>query len=406
VSCIWISLQPSTVSHASGEGIGLVKKVKYACFAVIVCVTGCHERRGADALVSRNPDGGSDSGIQAQAQPESGPCSNDQTCETGFCDLGKCVVPTLGDEPPGPASFYGKACEPAIIGPYGTTFGPTDTCQPGYLCLSGHCRSCESAAECYEAVGLHVCSASSVRPGKQCRETSQGLSTDVYEPILTGESVPGRRLAAIDQPSGTPKALRLSLGSATLSDATRVAVVWWHQRSGEPDEFMNVAYDGALANGSPEVSISWSDVEAPYAENLICFRDCRDRAHCDCAGSPQVALATVILAIDRNADSALSLDEIRTEQVGASAALIGWAPVAQSSVPRGFEFIFASELRAGFAAYAAAKNEGPLSPVLAPDTVFDLAVCEVGDGACTFSFHGLLCYRACDRDWGLDRLGL
>jgi hypothetical protein len=183
-----------------------------------------------------------------------------------------------------------------------------------------------------------------------------------------------------------------------------LAVLWWHQRNGEFDEFRQIAYDSSLTDATDEVEIPFADIALPYSENLICFRSCTDRALCACDGLPQIALASVVVAMDSDASGELSLEELKAEQVGGAEVLLGWAPVAQSGVPRGWDGIIDSAI-AGFAVYR--REEGsPLAPVTVSDAAYPVSFCPLGDRECALPLIHLLCHRDCERDWGLNRLGI
>jgi hypothetical protein len=217
--------------------------------------------------------------------------------------------------------------------------------------------------------------------------------------------------------------VRLTL-EGTLDGAVnaRLAVVWWHQRAGEFDEFLQVAYDTPLASGATEMQIAFSDVALPYEENLLCGRECRDRAHCPCQGF-EFALGSVLVVIDRDQNGALSFEELQAEQIGAADVEIGWAASAQGRGEAiGSDFIGAYLIPAGFSAYARPNGDLALAPVVvdfsvvrslqqtpAPDPiadrVFSLTLCPSGDVACSLPITHVFCNRNCARNWGLNRFG-
>src|SRR5688572_23455346 len=210
-------------------------------------------------------------------------CAADAACASGFCDLGSCAIPN----PEGSYELYGHACGPMPpFGPSGLAgWGgkPPVISECDHLCLDGFCRSCSSDAQCYELTGYPSCA---VRPGDPGRSCSEGPNPteDLFHP--PGAIVrAGTPLAPVAQTMGVPSSVRLALeGPLEGAVNARLAVVWWHQRAGEFDEFLQVAYDTPLAFGATELEIAFSDVALPYEENLVCWRECRDRAQCPCRG--------------------------------------------------------------------------------------------------------------------------
>ena len=353
-----------------------------------------------DETLATHIDGG-----LSTAEAGAGRCSLDLDCASGFCDVGTCATPTPIERTTGADVWFGRQCSPSQIGPSGIKSDSAFSCG-GYLCLEGRCRSCESGLQCYEAIGVLGCYASRRTPGRLCGEIPDrsGDAIDIYKPVEASIAT-GRALEPVPQESGIPSGMSFAVEPVPRAGA-RLAVLWWHQRSGEFDEFMRVAYDVALAEDATEVVIPFAALTMPTSENLICFRACRDRSQCDCQGLPQAALGSVLVAEDLDQDGALSFDELRREQIGGGRGLIGWAPVRQNSTPIDFG-IFEGPILAGFAGYS--SDSGLLSAVSETDAgaaPLSLAICPPGDSTCTFPVFHLLCNRDCNRDWGLNRFGL
>jgi hypothetical protein len=233
----------------------------------------------------------------------------------------------------------------------------------------------------------------------------------------------GTPLAPVAQTTGVPSSLRLALeGPLDGAVNARLAVVWWHQRAGEFDEFLQVAYDAPLAAGTTETEIAFSDVALPYEENLNCWRECRDRTRCPCRAY-QFALGSILVAIDGDQDGALSYEELQAEQIGAADVEIGWATDAQGRAGRSDgDFVGPYLIPRGFSAYARPTSALELAPVVVDfsvvrslqvtpspdpiaDRVFPLTLCPIGDAACRLPVTHVFCNRNCERNWGLNRFG-
>jgi hypothetical protein len=310
------------------------------------------------------------------------------------------------------------------FGPWGTaSWGglPPVTSECSHLCLDDLCRSCSSDAQCYELTGHPSCGADDGAPGRSCREVPNPNEALFHPPGAVVRA--GTPLAPVAQTAGVPNSLRLALqGPFDGAMNARLAVVWWHQRAGEFDEFLQVGYDRPLMPGATEMEIAFSDVALPYEENLSCWRKCRDRPKCPCPAYG-FALGSVLVALDRDQDGALSFEELRAEQIGAAAVEVGWAADAQGREGRfDSDFVGPYLIPAGFSAYAYPNATSDLAPVVldlsvvrshqvtpAPDAiadhVFSLALCRSGDAACTLPVTHVFCNRNCERDWGLNRFG-
>lgn len=267
--------------------------------------------------------------------------------------------------------------------------------------MEGRCRSCSSAAQCYELAGQLACVPTERRRGKQCH--TDGVQAE-YSPMPTAQ-LEGHPLGAVAQDPGAPESIGL-LRADTMATppGARLAIVWWHQRSGEFDEFLDIGYDVSF-EGQNDMNISFADIALPTSENLICFRACRDRSICPCTSPPEIALGTILVAIDTDRNGKLSVDELRAEQIGSADIVIGWAPSQQTSMPKGFDGIFESTIRQGFAAYE--RDElGLLTPVTQTASKHQLTLCPSATPACVLPARGLLCHIDCERDWGLNRFGL
>lgn len=325
-------------------------------------------------------------------------CSRDEQCLTGFCDRTQCaeVIAQHG---------IGGICGPVPIGPAGVVFSPLDFCP--YLCVDGRCRSCLSAEECYEQEGYLACSpAGDGRPGYRCT----GPTTDGtwYEPPVLPQQQ-GTALSVVDSACALSE-LRLSVGVADPTwQRPRLAVLWWHQRVGEADEFMQLAYDEPFP-GTPDISIPLTQIALPYEENLICERDCRARDRCNCRGTPAIALASIIVAQDTDGDGSLSLAEIQNEQVGGvPEVLVGWSQVADDETPRGWSGYLASTQR-GMCPYPVGDINGTeslLAPATSTEQVFELRTCPAASTGCTFGVPEVFClWERCEQERGLNRFGL
>lgn len=333
-------------------------------------------------------------------------CDGDADCSSAFCDVGVCSTPTPEAQSGGRDYWYGRACQSSelIVGPYGTgDWGGAGTCSPGYICSEGHCRSCSSAAECYDVMGLFSCVETASRPGKQCVDAAVPGSETYVPP----DKLPrvGRPSDPVAREPGMPESVRLSL-TTVPEPGSRLAVVWWHQRAGEPDELMHLAYDVELLPSASTVEIPFASLVLPNQEDIICYRGCRDRTLCACEGLPKVALGSVVVAIDMNGDGRLSLEEARREQVGAAPVIVAWSPEHQAELPRGsFSGVFGAGIPRGFAAFGA-DADGLLVAVTDVTVAAELSLCPTGSGGCQLPVTHLFCHHDCDRDWGLDRFGM
>jgi hypothetical protein len=330
-------------------------------------------------------------------------CSSDDRCSSGFCDLGRCADPTssivtFANEcrNPGPALNSGP------IGYSGRENGKFGHCA-GFLCIDDRCRSCTSAKECYEALGYPSCYGSGEWPGKRCG-SNPPADAEVYEPVPVAPQE-GNSVEAVEPEAGMPTHLVLQV-SNPVPDVARahLAVVWWHQRSGEPDEYLRIAYDVPIDASFTELSIPFSGVALPAEENLICWRDCRDRSLCPCSAPEQFALGSVLVAIDQDGDGALSFDEIRREQIGGTSALIGWSPATVEAYDATL-----TSIHQGFAVYTS-QGAALLDAVTSNDApAAALAFCPPGDQECAFAVEHVYCLApACSTGtrWGLNRFGL
>jgi hypothetical protein len=352
--------------------------------------TACERERSKGAADAADAtDGGSTNRVD---------CRTDADCPSQFCDLGRCASPSPNTR----SQAYGTVCSEAarLIGPFGTQFTLSSTCSPGYLCLEGRCRSCASAEQCYQNMGLLTCSASRERAGLQCRDVPDN-GEEVYVPVAGPLRVGHPIDRTVPQP-GEPEELILTLDSSAPANA-RLVVVWWHQRAGEPDEFLQIAYDASLPTGQLSVQIPLAQIAMPYSENLICFRRCTDRATCACDGSPDFALASIAVTLDSDGNGSTSFQELQREQFGGAAVSIGWAPTKEDIGIPGFGGLFAGNLVAGGFGLYLPNTEGLLQPQSTPMQV--LSLCTPGDATCTFPVSRLFCRRDCERDWDLDRFG-
>ena len=355
------------------------------------------------ALASSGALAASCSGPNASAprSADGSPCTSDSVCSSAFCDLGIC------SEPSSPIAAYSRECSspgPSYnsgpIGYAGTENGKYATCS-NFLCVDGRCRSCTSAEECYEAIGAPSCYAMSGSTLKRCGWTPPP-DAEIYRPAAVRASS-GVLVEPVEQEPELPTSLRLRPSTEVVVPAgAHLGVVWWHQRAGEPDEFMRIAYDAPLEPKSAEVVIPFASLALPFQENLICFRACRDRSVCPCDGTERFAIGSVLVAIDGNGDGTLSLDEIRGEQVGAASAVIAWAP----AMGRTFDAVL-DVMHQGLAAYTPVPS-APFVPVTSGDAPAEaLYLCSPGDLNCSFPVAHIFCNDArCNPDlgpnWGID----
>jgi hypothetical protein len=167
---------------------------------------------------------------------------------------------------------------------------------------------------------------------------------------------------------------------------------------------MNIAYDQSVSLRAQEIlEIPLNEISLPFTENLICVRECRERGDCPCRGEPQIALASVVLAVDANDDGALSLDEVRAEQVGTTSAMVGYSLFASELPPLDWLGSF-ERTEAGMCAYVTVSAQ-KLS-AMDQDAPEPFHVCADGRSDCSTSATRMFCSIDCNRDWGLNRLGL
>lgn len=328
-------------------------------------------------------------------------CSSDRDCATSFCDLGRCEEPGSGIVAYGlECSSPGPSYNSGPIGFSGTENGKLAACA-SFLCIGGRCRSCTAAQQCYDALGAPSCYALEGRPGQLCgRQPPSGV--EIYQPPA---SVPqqGHPVAAVEQELGMPSTLRLTTSTASSAAAgAHLIVLWWHQRVGEPDEFMRVSYDLAIDSSAPEFEIPFSALSLPAEENLLCFRPCRDRSICSCEGDERFAIGSVMVVIDDDGDGDVSLDEVRAQQIGGSATVVAWSPTPEP-VPDNLTF---RAVHQGFAAYSP-EGTGTLRPTTSMSVAASISFCEPGDTSCSFAVPEIFCSSlSCARDGELDRFGL
>jgi hypothetical protein len=231
---------------------------------------------------------------------------------------------------------------------------------------------------------------------------------DFYTP-----SVPEPRIGMVVAPAPETTCAVVSLQLAGIAPDPswfnpRLAVVWWHQRGGEPDEFMQVAYDIPLGTES-DITISLDQLKLPYEENLVCFRDCRDRSKCPCTEPPAIALGSITVAQDTNGDGTLSLAELKTEQLSDAPVLIGWSDAALESVSPTWQSLF-DVVAGGPCPYRYSADPDDLYRLVPVDSVemrFDVQTCPANDPSCSFAVPEPFCAGAeCGLARGLNRLGL
>jgi hypothetical protein len=198
-------------------------------------------------------------------------------------------------------------------------------------------------------------------------------------------------------------------GALTIaSNRIHLVVVWWHQRNGEPDRFTHIAYDSLLK--SDTASVLFSELQAPFEENLICDRVCRNPSDCSCADDFQIALGSVMLVQDTDADGVVSMDELVQEQVGGSSSAVGWAAQPLSDPPDQMLRLVDRDahIPGGYCLYQMTefqtiqRADSYVSPI-------NIQTCAIGDTACTFpTFEVLSFVHQVDpgRSWGLNRYGL
>jgi hypothetical protein len=225
---------------------------------------------------------------------------------------------------------------------------------------------------------------------------------EIYRPTLSGFKE-GDALDSVEQEAQMPSSLRLAaMASVPAVAGAHLIVVWWHQRVGEPDEFMQIAYDAAMDSSFSESTISFSELAQPWEENLICWRACRDRSLCPCQATPRFALGSVLVAIDQDGDGALSLDELRAEQIGGATTLIGWSSVQADGIDSPVDVV-----HQGFAAYYHVPGSLFEARTSTTAPAAALSFCTPGDQSCTFPVEHVFCNLSkCSDNFGLDRFGL
>lgn len=385
----------------------------------LALASGCAAKRGATGHTS-GATPASDAPIASSSPSESLPsadtsavntsdsptleptpeCVTDTDCGEGkFCDRGTCALP--GD------FSYGNVCSSPLIGPIGTAAGKTNLCG-NFLCLDGRCRSCLSNEECFHEAGYFACYADGVRPAPRCASGGDVPSeVELYVP----ERVPvqaGVRVENVEQGDCVDDRVDLEIGGdVSLTGNMHLVLVWWHQRNGEPDPFMQIGYDAPVT--SAQVSVRYTDVTLPYEENMICDRLCRDPALCDCADDFQVALGTLTLIEDGDGDGGISTDELIGEQVGGTTTAIGWAKKQLSDPPEQMLRLvdFDQVVSAGFCTYQMSEYQD-IERFDTGETPSDMGTCPIGDAACAFPHFEVLSfvhYVDPERSWGLNRHG-
>ena len=337
----------------------------------------------------------------APRAPEGATCSSDRDCASAFCDLGRCEELGSGIYAYGlECRSLGPSYNSGPIGFSGIENGKYSTCA-GYLCINERCHSCTSAAQCYDAIGAPSCYANEGRPGQACgRQAPPGA--EVYEPPAV-DPQQGRPVAAVEQEPGLPSTLRLTtIGASSSVSGAHLLVLWWHQRIGEPDEFMGIAYDLAIDSSAPEFVIPFSALSLPTEENLLCFRPCRDRSVCACDSRfERFAIGSIMVVIDENGDGNVSLDEARAEQIGGSTTVVGWSPTTVTTA----DTLLFESLYQGFAAYAPDESLQTLLPTTSVAAA--ISFCEPGNASCSFAVPEIVCNStSCARDGELNRFGL
>jgi hypothetical protein len=190
----------------------------------------------------------------------------------------------------------------------------------------------------------------------------------------------------------------------------RVAVLWWHQRVLEGDEFMQIAYDAPLVGEGADV-VPLDMLQAPYEENLVCERSCRQRETCPCVGAPAIALGTIVVAQDTNGDGMLSLEEIEKEQLGGvGSVLVGWSQTESEHTPRGWDGYFDS-IALGICPYRYDRMSSValLLPVtgVSGNLAVEAAACAASATDCTFAVPEVFClWGRCAEGRGLNRFGI
>ncbi len=322
------------------------------------------------------------------------PCLADSECDSDFCDRDTCAALES-------RSGYGQECAPPPIGPLGRPISKYKFCS--YPCIDGRCRSCSSDAECRDLEGREACVQVDGLPGRTCSEgpdSASDMSSEEFPELEQGTAA-----SLEEEPSCPVQQLSIELSAHEESWTNpRLALVWWHQRIGEHDEFISVAYDAAIVSDEPSV-VTLADVRAPAHENLVCERACTDRSRCPCLGAPAVAIASILVAQDVDRDLELSVDEIVSEQVaGTDQAVVGWSGTSSDSQALVWSGFFGS-VHSGACAYRTSDNEAPyLEPVEQRTFPLQLSTCPASTPACAFDVPAGFCLADCAPS-GLNRYG-
>lgn len=99
-----------------------------------------------------------DAGGANRTSPVGTTCDADGSCQSGFCDLGKCKEVD---------GQYGSVCVPAPLTTDGLRDGKLNSCG-AYICADARCRSCNSDKQCQKEYGAAKCRSHVTRPGKRC----------------------------------------------------------------------------------------------------------------------------------------------------------------------------------------------------------------------------------------------
>ncbi len=110
-----------------------------------------------------------------------------------------------------------------------------------------------------------------------------------------------------------------------------------------------------------------------------------------------------MIAVDENDDGELSLEEVRREQLGVGEGLIGFSLYSGSVAPEWSGTL--GETETGMCIYSDRDSPGRVTSVDEREP-FRLNLCSQGDIGCQPPISRLFCSFDCDRDWGLNRLGL
>ncbi len=323
-------------------------------------------------------------------------CRADSDCAGSFCDRDECL---MVDE----ASGHGVACTPPPIGADGTAVGRYDYCGD-YACIEERCRSCASGAQCYLTMGLKTCAPMESGLGFKC-QASSAPGGDTFE-LPAFEQRMGEPLTPRTSSSCASERFRPSLSPDASWTSPRLAVVWWHQRIGEPDPYLHIAYDAPLAEAI-ESGVPLNAIGAPQEQNLICYRACTDRSECPCIDSPAFGVGSIMVVLDTNSDGVLSAEEVRSEQVaGTSDVVMGWSSeVVEATLP--VWEAYADRLESGACVYSTDVVDSPyLRPMTNDEVSVALATCPAGDTTCSFDVPSGFCVYGCDTSGSLNRFGL